>query len=289
MTYSREVFSSVPDQTIAIRITADKPNSISFSAELRGERNSAHSNYATDYFKMDAVGNDGLMLKGKSADYMGIEGKIRYEARVKAVNRGGTIKVEDNELFVENADTVTLYFVAATNFINYKDVSGDYHKKVEKYLSDIERKSYDNIRDAVVKDYKSLFDRVSLTLSSTKNSFLPTDERLKLFSAEPDPQLVSLCYQFGRYLLISSSRPGTQPANLQGIWNHEVRPPWSANWTANINVTRSTDGGNGDAQRAFEVDAPPRTEWLNGDIARPVEQRIHDRMVGMSGEPCAWS
>ncbi|MEO5998507.1 MAG: glycoside hydrolase family 95 protein [Chitinophagaceae bacterium] len=236
VTYSREVFSSVPDQTIAIRMTADKPNSISFNAALRGERNSAHSNYATDYFRMDAAGNDGLMLHGKSADYMGVEGKIRYVARLKAVNRGGTIKVEEDELVVENADTVTLYFVAATNFINYKDVSGDYHKKVEKYLNDIERKSYDNIRDAAVKDYKSLFDRVSLTLSSTKNSFLPTDERVKSFATESDPQLASLCYQFGRYLLISSSRPGTQPANLQGIWNNNMNPSWDSKYTTNINT-----------------------------------------------------
>ena len=236
VTYLREVFSSAPDQTITVRITADKPGSISFRAELRGERNSAHSNYATDYFRMNGAGNDGLVLTGKSADYMGVEGKLRFEAKLKAVTKGGTTKVDDVDLVVENADAVTLYFVAATNFKNYKDVSGDYHKKVEKYLSDIKLKSYDNIRDSAIKDYKSLFDRVSLTLSSTKNSFLPTDERLKAVSTEPDPQLASLCYQFGRYILISSSRPGTQPANLQGIWNGNMNPPWDSKYTTNINT-----------------------------------------------------
>jgi len=236
VTYKREVFSSAPDQTIAIRITADKPGSISLTAELRGVRNGSMSNYATDYFRMDRAGNDGLVLTGKSADYMGIEGKLRYEARLKAVADGGTVKVDGIDLIVENANAVTLYFVDATNFVNYKDVTGDYHAKVEKYLKDIEGKSYKNIKDAAVEDYQSLFNRVTLALPSTKNSFLPTDERIKNFSTESDPQLASLCYQFGRYVLISSSRPGTQPANLQGIWNDNMNPPWDSKYTTNINT-----------------------------------------------------
>jgi alpha-L-fucosidase 2 len=236
VTYRREVFSSSPDQVIAVKITADKPGSISFTAELRGERNGAHSNYATDYFRMDGAGNDELVLTGKSADYLGVEGKIRYEARLKAVPEGGVMKRNDANLVIENANSVTLYFVAATNFINYKDVSGDHHAKVDKYLKGIEGKNFSDIRDAAVKDYKSFFDRVTLKLPSTQNSFLPTDERLKKFSNESDPQLASLCYQFGRYLLISSSRVGTQPANLQGIWNKDMNPSWDSKYTTNINT-----------------------------------------------------
>ena len=236
VTYSREVFSSVPDQVIAIRLTADKPGSISFTAQLRGERNGAHSNYATDYFRMDGAGNDELVLTGKSADYMGIEGKVRYEAKLKAVPEGGVMKLDDATLVIENANSVTLFFVAATNFINYKDVSGDHQAKVETYLKGIEGKPYNNIKNAAVKDYKSLFDRATLTLPSTQNSFLPTNERLKKFTNESDPQLASLCYQFGRYLLISSSRPGTQPANLQGIWNKDMNPSWDSKYTTNINT-----------------------------------------------------
>lgn len=236
VTCLREVFSSAPDQTIAIRLTASKPGSISFNAELRGERNSSMSNYATDYFRMDEAGNDGLILTGKSADYMGIEGKIRYEVRLKAVSEGGKMRVDDSELIIENADAVTLYIVAATNFVNYNDVSADCHVRVDKYLRGIESKSYNTIKEAAVRDYKSLFDRVTISLPSTKNSFLPTDERLNSFAAEPDPQLASLCYQFGRYLLISSSRPGTQPANLQGIWNKDMNPSWDSKYTTNINT-----------------------------------------------------
>jgi alpha-L-fucosidase 2 len=236
VTYRREVFSSVPDQVIAVRLTADKAGSISFTAELRGERNGAHSNYATDYFRMDGADTNELVLTGKSADYMGIEGKVRYEARLKAVPEGGNMKLDDAQLTIENANSVTLFFVAATNFINYKNVSGDYHGKVEKYLKDIEGKSYFKIREDAVKDYVSLFNRVTLSLPSTPNSFLPTDERLKKFPDESDPQLASLCYQFGRYLLISSSRPGTQPANLQGIWNKDMNPSWDSKYTTNINT-----------------------------------------------------
>jgi alpha-L-fucosidase 2 len=236
VTYQREVFASVPDQTIAIRITADRPGSISFSAQLRGVRNNAHSNYATDYFRMDGMGNDGLVLTGKSADYLGVEGKLRYEARLKAETDGGLMKVEAAELIVENANSVTLYFVNATNFVNYKDVSADHHAKVEQYLRNIASKTYAGIREAAVKDYQSLFNRVSLSLPATDNSYLATDARIKNFAAGSDPQLASLSYQFGRYLLISSSRPGTQPANLQGIWNGNMNPSWDSKYTTNINT-----------------------------------------------------
>lgn len=236
VTYTREVLASVPDQTIAISIRASKPGSISFTAELRGVRNNSMSNYATDYFRMDPAGNDCVKLEGKSADYMGIEGRLRYEARLKAVADGGTVRTDDAELIVENANAVTLYFVNATNFVNYKDVSGDYHAKVLEYLAGINGKSFDQIKAAAVKDYQTYFNRVKLNLPATANSFLPTDERIKSFPHASDPQLASLAYQFGRYVLITSSRPGTQPANLQGIWNDNMNPPWDSKYTTNINT-----------------------------------------------------
>jgi len=234
--YRREFFSSAPDQVIAIRLTASKPGSISFTANLRGVRNQQHSDYGTDYFRMDGLGNDGLQLTGKSADYLGVEGKLRYDARLKVVPKGGTMKVNNADLTVTGADAVTIYFAAATNFVNYKDVSANEHERVQNYLKAIENKTYKAIEDAHITDYKRLFDRASLVLPATENSFLPTDERLANAEKAPDPQLAALAYNFGRYVLISSSRPGTQAANLQGIWNYEQNPPWDAKYTTNINL-----------------------------------------------------
>ncbi len=234
--YQREVWASAPDQVIVVRITADKPGSISFTANLRGERNQTHSNYATDYFRMDPYGNDGLILTGKSADYMAVEGKMRYEARVKAVPDGGTMKTDDVNLIIENANSVTLYFAAATNFVNYRDVSANQHQRVDDYFKGIENKSFNTILASAVADHKKYFDRVSLQLSNTANSFLPTPERVKKIQTEPDPSMAALSYQFGRYLMIGSSRPGTQPANLQGIWNDNMNPSWDSKYTTNINT-----------------------------------------------------
>ncbi|SMG21199.1 glycosyl hydrolase family 95 catalytic domain-containing protein [Arenibacter troitsensis] len=234
--YTKEVFASAIDQTIAIRITADKPGSISFDAELRGVRNSAHSNYATDYFQMDGIGNGQLRLTGKSADYLGIEGKLKYEAQIKAYPDGGIMEMDDTILSIKNADAATLYFVAATNFVNYKDVSADQKARVAEVLTKLDQNTYSKIKEDALTDYKSYFDRVSLTLPTTPSSLLPTDERLTNAQNNPDPQLASLCYNFGRYLLISSSRPGTQPANLQGIWNNDMNPAWDSKYTTNINI-----------------------------------------------------
>ena len=236
ITYQREVFSSSPDQVIVVRITADKSNSISFTANLRGERNQAHSNYGTDYFQMDPYGNDGLVITGKSTDYLGVAGKMRYEARIKAVPEGGTMKTNGVDLIIENANAVTLYFAAATNFVNYKDVSGDQHQRVDNYFKGIEGKSYNTIFESAVADYQKYFSRVSLQLPNSANSFLPTPERVKKIQTEPDPSMAALSYQFGRYLMIGSSRPGTEPANLQGIWNDNMNPSWDSKYTTNINT-----------------------------------------------------
>ncbi len=230
--FRREVFVSFPDQVIVIRLTADKPGSISFSARLRGVRNQTHSNYATDYFRMDGA-RGGLALTGKSADYMGVAGKLRYEARLSALPEGGTLKVDDDLLTISGADAVTLYVNAATNFVNYQDVSGDAHRRLIEYLSQLSGKTYRDLRDAHIRDYRSLFARVSLHLPVTDVSYEPTDLRKAKVS---DPDLAALAYQFGRYVLIASSRPGSQPANLQGIWNDNPNPMWDSKYTTNINT-----------------------------------------------------
>jgi len=245
--FNREVFSSYPDQAIFMKISADKPGSINFSCQLQGVRNQAHSNYATDYFMMDLWGDDGLKLRGKSADYLGVEGKLRYEARLKAMNKGGEVYTDVKSLYVKNADEVVLILVAATNFNSYKDVSGDCEARVEEYLSKLEGHDYYTIREDHIADHKSLFNRVSLELPSGKNSYEPTDKRMELIQEEPDPALAALCYQFGRYIMIGSSRPGTQPANLQGIWNDYQNPPWDSKYTTNINTEMNywnVDAGN---------------------------------------------
>ncbi len=234
--YAREVFASPVDQVIVVRLTSDKPGRISFTAQLRGYRNTAHSNYATDYFRMDSDGGEGLRLSGKSADYMGIEGKVRYQVRLRALPQGGSTKTNADELIVQGADSVTLLISAATNFVNHKDLSADPNARVESAINAAAGKSFESVKAAHVKEHERLFKRVDLNLPATANSQLPTDDRLKGFDGTNDPALAALLFQFGRYLLISSSRPGTQPANLQGIWNKDMNPSWDSKYTTNINT-----------------------------------------------------
>ncbi|MDH4219496.1 MAG: glycoside hydrolase family 95 protein [Candidatus Aminicenantes bacterium] len=234
--FKREVFVTPVDQVIVVRLTAGQAGCLSFVLNLRGYRNNAHSNYATDYFQMDGYGDDGLILKGKSADYLGVEGKIRYQARLKAILENGQMRIDDTDLIISHADAVTLYIAAATNFINYRDVSADPGQRVDQMLQSLEGKSYEEIRETHTTEHQRLFRRVAIDLGSTSNSYLPTDERLRRFNGQNDPNLAALCFQFGRYMLISSSRPGTQPANLQGIWNQDMNPSWDSKYTTNINT-----------------------------------------------------
>jgi alpha-L-fucosidase 2 len=234
--FKREVFVTPVDQVIVVRLTSDTPGRISFVAQLRGERNQTHSNYATDYFQMDGYGSDGLVLRGKSADYMGVAGKLRYQARLRAIPHGGALTVVDDTLTVRGADEVTLLVAAATNFVNYKDVSADPTARVDRDMTAVAGKSFAQLRAAHVAEHQRVFRRVAMRLGRTPNSDLPTDERLKQFDGTNDPDLAALLFQFGRYLLISSSRPGSQPANLQGIWNKDMNPMWDSKYTTNINL-----------------------------------------------------
>jgi len=133
--FTREVFSSPVDQVIVVRLAADRPGQVTFKAQLRGARNEAHSNYATDYFRMDGLPPDGLVIRGKSADYMGVTGALRYESRLKAIAEGGAMGLDWDELSVTGADAVTLLIAAATNFISYKDCGGDAQARVDAVMS----------------------------------------------------------------------------------------------------------------------------------------------------------
>ena len=240
VTFTRDVFVSTPDQAIVIRLSADRPGALTFSAQLHGVRNPAHSNYGTDYFRMDGIGPDGLRLTGKNSDYLGITGRLTYEARLRARTQGsrGTITVEYRTLRVTGADTVTIVLAAATSFVSYKDVSGNPAERVRGVLDRAGEREYDDLLRDHVAEHRAWFRRVRLTLEGTPAEVmaLPTDERIKRFANAPDPNLAALYYQFGRYLLMASSRPGTEAANLQGIWNDNPNPWWDAKYTININL-----------------------------------------------------
>ena len=164
------------------------------------------------------------------------ESKITFEARLKIINEGGELVKGEKSIQIKNAKSATLFLVAATSFVDYKDISANPVQRCNNYLKNLDGKSYKELKSEHIKDYQGLYSRVELNLGSSEISNRPTDERINTFMEDEDPSLVALLYQFGRYLLISSSRPGTQPANLQGIWNDKLAPPWDSKYTININT-----------------------------------------------------
>ncbi len=238
VTFTREVFSSAVDQVLVLRVSADRPGAVTFIANLHGVRNPAHSNYGTDYFQMDGVAPDGLRLTGKNTDYLGIAGRLTYEARVAARAEGGTVSVDYRTLRVTGANAVTLLLAANTSFVDYQDVSGHPAERVQATMALALTRDFAALRAEHLAEHRAWFRRVQLALGGTPAAVLalPTDERIKRFANAADPDLAALYYQFGRYLLIASSRPGTEAANLQGIWNDNPNPWWDAKYTININL-----------------------------------------------------
>lgn len=227
VTYEREAFTSFEDDLLIVRLTASEKGALSFDAR-----------YTTPYTDHVArsTENNLLRLDSKADDHEGIEGKVRFTALTKIEHEGGELTaVADTLMRVGEADRVTLYVSMGTNFVNYKDVSGDAYAAAMKPL-EARPTNYERALALHTKRYRELFHRVTLNLGTNEQAQKTTDQRVKEFSTTFDPQLSALYFQFGRYLLISSSQPGGQAANLQGIWNYRRRAPWDGKYTANINL-----------------------------------------------------
>ena len=226
VTFKREVFASHPDRVIVVRLTADQPGQISFTLRM----DSPQTNQQTR-----AIAPDTLALTGKvQAD------GLSFESRVRVIASGGSgVTTNGDALVVVGADSVKLVLGAATSFVNFQDISADPTTRCAADLASACLRSYDSLRAAHVTDHQSLFRRVSLDLGRTAAADLPTDGRVKALKTSglaADPALAALHFQYGRYLLIASSRPGDEPANLQGVWNEELNPPWESKYTININA-----------------------------------------------------
>ncbi|MFA5328059.1 MAG: glycoside hydrolase family 95 protein [Prolixibacteraceae bacterium] len=226
--YETSVFSSFPDQVIVVQIKADKPGSVTFSASMDRPKPSVVT--------VTANANNELIMSGITSEFEKMPGSVKFEAKVKIVARGGKVTASESSLDVANADMVTLYISMATSFVNYHDVSANATERVNAYLQKALKKKYDQALKDHIADFQNYFNRVKLDLGVTDAAKNPTNVRLAEFAKGNDPQFVTVYFQFGRYLLISSSRPGGQPANLQGIWADQLAPAWDSKYTVNINT-----------------------------------------------------
>jgi alpha-L-fucosidase 2 len=224
--YGREVFASPADQVIVVHLSADKKNAISFTAGLESPQK----------VTVDAESGNTLVMRGINAGSQGIQGALKFQVRVKVLAEGGTLSATSNAVAVTNAKSVTILIAAATSYRNYQDVSGDPEAITKAQIAAAEAKSFDTVFAAHIREHQRLFRRVSLDLGSGDAMQLPTNERIENFHNGTDPQFAALYFQFGRYLLLSCSRPGGQTATLQGLWNDSMNPPWGSKYTININT-----------------------------------------------------
>ncbi len=223
VTYRRTCFASQADNAIVVRIEASQKGVLSF-------------NVSFDSPLEDTCSVNGHQLAAivKGVEHEGVPAGLNAECRLEVLSDGEIVDGQKS-ITVCNATTATLYITAATNYLNYHDVSGDPTRKNIMALSALRNRNYQQILNCHLKKYKEQYDRVSLTLPHNGNEKLPTDRRLVAFDGS-DLDMVSLMMQYGRYLLISSSQPGGQPANLQGVWNNKVDAPWDSKYTININA-----------------------------------------------------
>jgi alpha-L-fucosidase 2 len=222
VTFRRDVFASYPADAIVVRISSSRPGGLAFQAALK----SAHANS-----QVAGLPSGELSMTGQPAD-----SAIRFEARLSATVQAGKQEVRDARISITGATSATLILAGATNFKNFRDVSADPNARNTATLAGLRNKPYETRRTEYIRDHQSLFRRVSLDLGTTPAARLPTDQRIAAFAKGDDPALVALLFQYGRYLMIGSSRPGGQPANLQGIWNDSNTPPWDSKYTDNINT-----------------------------------------------------
>ncbi len=224
VTFYRTTFASMDKNVIVVRMTADKKNRLSFTVGHKCELNTKYS-----------LDNHCLIATVDGVDHEGIKAGLKAECRIMVVSDG---IMEDGfrDVHVQNATEATLYIVAATNFVNYHDISGNPTEKNKNTLASVLPIPYDKLLKNHIDKYREQYGRVSLSLGDASRAYVDTDKRVEDFSSSNDLDLVALMFQYGRYLLICSSQPGGQPANLQGIWNNKKNAPWDSKYTININT-----------------------------------------------------
>ena len=220
--FTREVFVTAVDNLIVVRIESDMEEQVAFDITMTREQDA----------NVEAIAANILRLDGQCGD----DG-VRFSAYLQVETKGGKVESKGDSLSITGANTATFFLSAATSYVHQTDTSGNPHALCEDYLTNIDTKSYATIRAEHIAEHQSLFQRVNLDLGSTNAENLPTDERLNTVKeGASDPGLVALYFQYGRYLLMSSSRPGCLPANLQGIWNEHMNAPWNSDFHTNINL-----------------------------------------------------
>lgn len=265
--YRREYFASNPDEVLVFRLTADKKGAYSGSVVL------------TDMHKGEIKAVDNKLIctgdlagytygQGSNSDKKGIKYNVvlDYESQVLVLNEGGTVSASDGEIKFKDVDTLTIILAAGTDYLNQREKGwkGEHpHKRLEKQLSAVSKKSYEKLLEDHVADYKGLFDRCVLDFGDTAESVVrfPMDQRLAAYKAGgSDPGLEEILFQYARYMMISSSRPGCLPANLQGLWNMSNAPAWRCDYHSDVNVQMNywfVDNAN--LSECFE----PLAEWVN--------------------------
>ncbi len=223
--FERRAFASAADGVLVLHYEADRPGQVSMTLDFVSEQPGHGS--ATD---------NALSYTGTNRDEVGIEGRLRWGMAARVIARGAEVLAERGRLSVRGADSVMVLLDIATSFRRFDDVSGDPEAAVTRRLDAAAAKPFESLLDDHIAAHRALFDRFALDLGQGPAAERPTDERIARFAEGEDPALAALYVQYGRYLAICSSRPGTQPANLQGIWNKEIRPPWGSKYTANINL-----------------------------------------------------
>jgi alpha-L-fucosidase 2 len=224
--FRREALASPVDGLIVIRLTADRPGSVSFTLSLTSEQPGA----------AEPVAASTVGWRGENRKSEGVAGQLSLVIRAQVRTVGGRVVPAGAALRVEGADEALVVVDAATSFRSFDDTGGDPDAALAARAAGVASKSWPEIRAAHIAEHRRLFDRLAINLGRTGNADLPTDERIAANPQTPDPALAALYVQYGRYLMICSSRPGTQPANLQGIWNDRIDPPWGSKYTANINL-----------------------------------------------------
>jgi len=222
VTYYREMLASNPDNLIAIKLWADKKGSINFATSF----SSPHKNYITR-----KSGENSIAIDVKVDN-----GEMRGTAVIVVENSGGDILVNDDNIKIINADEATIKLIAATNYVSYKEISANEKEIAENRIKEINKLSYSQIKETHLEDYKKYFDRFTINLGDKSKRNIPTDQRIINYEKEVDNDLAALYVQYARYLMLSSGREGTKPANLQGIWNDKLFPPWGSKYTSNINI-----------------------------------------------------